>query len=132
MCVFCDIVEGKLEAHKVYEDDDFLAFLDRSLLTYGHTLFITKKHVEDLWDLDAEEIGRLFATSKKVVDAMEKSLEPRRVMLAVLGDDIPHVHVHLVPRYPDDGHGGAIKFSKRFSLPEEKMEKLAGKVRSAL
>lgn len=123
MCIFCRIVSGEVPAKKVYEDDYVVAFLDIAPLTEGHVLLVTKEHKKTLWDFDADTIGVIFATSKKVVDGMKNALKPERVMVAVLGTDVPHVHVHLVPRYPGDGHGSAIDFSRHLETSPEKLEK---------
>lgn len=128
MCVFCDIVSGKIPAKKVYEDKDVLGFLDISPLTKGHTLLVPKKHVANFWELDDKTGADLFVKVKKVSAQLMKKLGCERVMLAVLGVDVPHVHIHLVPRYPGDGHGGAINFKVKLSLAPEQMDEIAKKI----
>jgi histidine triad (HIT) family protein len=129
MCVFCDIVSGKIPAKKIYEDDNFIGFLDISPLTPGHTLMISKKHVENFWELDDKTAGEIFIRVKQVSAKLMKKLGAERVMLAVLGVDVPHVHIHLVPRYPGDGHGGAINFKMRASLSPEQMDQIVKKLK---
>ncbi len=130
MCVFCDITAGKIPAKKVFEDKDFLGFLDISPLTKGHTLLIPKKHVSNFWELDDKTTGELFIRVKQLSGQLMKKLGAERVMLAVLGVDVPHVHIHLVPRYPGDGHGGAINFKVKMSLTPEQMDQIAKKLSS--
>jgi histidine triad (HIT) family protein len=128
MCVFCDIVSGKIPAKKVFEDEGFIGFLDISPLTPGHTLMISKKHIENFWDLDDKTTGELFIRVKQMTTKMMKKLGSERIMLAVLGVDVPHVHIHLIPRYPGDGHGGAINFKMRASVSPEQMNQIAKKL----
>ena len=130
MCIFCDIIAGKIPAKKVYEDDEFFGFLDISPLTIGHTLVVPKKHVENFWELDDKTAADLFVRVKQVSAKLMKKLGAERVMLAVLGVDVPHVHIHLVPRYPGDGHGGAIDFKVKAKLSAEQMDLIAKKISS--
>jgi histidine triad (HIT) family protein len=128
MCVFCDIVAGKIPAKKVFEDKDFFGFLDIAPLTKGHTLLVPKKHIANFWELDDKTAGDLFIRVKQLSSQLMKKLGAQRVMLAVLGVDVPHVHIHLVPRYPGDGHGGAINFKVKLNLTPEQMNDIAKKI----
>ena len=128
MCVFCDIVANKIPAKKVFEDDNFIGFLDISPLTPGHTLFIPKKHVANFWELDDKTVKDLFVRVKRFTKRMMDKLGCERVMLAVIGVDVPHTHIHLIPRYPGDGHGGAINFKVHANLQPEQMDEIAKKL----
>jgi histidine triad (HIT) family protein len=94
-CLFCGIVDGEIPGRIVHEDDDTVAFLDVNPLARGHTLVVPKAHRERVNDLDPSEAGALFrATAGIAINNGETA-----------GQEVPHVHVHVVPRWPDDGAG---------------------------
>ena len=95
--LFTKIINGEIPAHKVAENEDFLAFLDVNPNAKGHTLCIPKKEVNKIFDLDDETYLQLMKFSKKVAHALEKTLDCKRVGMAVVGLEVPHVHVHLIP-----------------------------------
>ncbi|MEA4867741.1 putative HIT-like protein [bioreactor metagenome] len=95
--VFSKIVAGEIPAWKVAEDDDFLAFLDISPLTMGHTLVIPKNEVDYLFDIDSDEFSRLFLFARKVALGIKEAVPCKRIGVAVLGMEVPHAHIHLVP-----------------------------------
>ncbi len=95
--IFTKIVQGEIPAYKVAEDDRFLAFLDINPLAKGHTLVIPKKEVDNLFDLDDETYRDLWLFAKKVAVALDKSMTCERVGVAVVGLEVPHAHIHLVP-----------------------------------
>jgi len=95
--IFTRIVNGEIPCYKVAEDDRFLAFLDISPLAKGHTLVIPKKEVDYLFAMDNEWYLDLFLFAKKVALAVEKVVPCRRIGIAVLGLEVPHAHIHLVP-----------------------------------
>lgn len=95
--LFTKIIKGEIPCHKVYEDDETLAFLDIHPVVDGHTLVIPKKQVEFVWDLDDEDYQALMASVKKVARHMREVLGVPYVGVQVVGVDVPHAHVHLVP-----------------------------------
>jgi histidine triad (HIT) family protein len=95
--IFTKIVTGEIPSYKVAETEDFLAFLDVNPNAKGHTLCIPKKEVDKLFDLDEKTYLDLMAFSRKVAIAMEKALPCKRVGVSVIGLEVPHVHVHLIP-----------------------------------
>ena len=95
--IFSKIISGKIPCHKVAETDDFLAFLDINPNAKGHTLCIPKKEVDQLFDLDETTYNRLMAFSRTVARAMQKAIPCKRIGLTVIGLEVPHVHVHLIP-----------------------------------
>ncbi len=95
--IFTKIINGEIPAHKIYEDDKTLAFLTIEPTQPGHTLVIPKKEVDQLWDLDDKDYQAVMATSKKVAQRMKKVLGVKRVGVKVVGEEVPHAHVHLVP-----------------------------------
>lgn len=115
--IFTRIVKGEIPSYKVAETDKYYAFLDISPLQKGHTLVIPKREEDYLFDLSDEELAGLMVFAKKVAGAIQKSVPCKRVGVAVLGLDVPHAHVHLVPL----NEGNDLNFSnpkKQFS-PEE-------------
>jgi len=95
--IFTKIVRGEIPCHKIYEDDKTLAFLDIHPVQPGHVMVIPKKQVEFVWDLDDEDYLAVMATAKTVAKHMRKTLGVKYVGEAVVGSDVPHAHVHLIP-----------------------------------
>ncbi len=95
--VFTKIINGELPCHKVAEDNNYLAFLDINPLARGHTLVIPKKEVDYIFYLDDENYKGLFLFAKKVAKGIDLAVECKRVGIAVLGLEVPHAHIHLVP-----------------------------------
>ncbi len=129
-CIFCKIINGDVPCHKVYEDDDFLAFLDINPLNPGHTLVIPKKHIEWVWDVP--NIGEYYEVVGKLANAIRKAFSTDWVVSLVFGEAVPHAHVWLVPRLENDGHGGAIKLDNVKKLSEDEMKEAAEKIKKAL
>ena len=127
--IFTKIVNGEIPAHKVAEDDRFLAFLDINPLAKGHTLVIPKKEVDNLFDLDDETYGDLWLFAKRIAVAMDKTMSCERVGVAVVGLEVPHAHIHLVPI------NGIydIDFSKpKLELSQEEFSLIAQRIQDAL
>jgi histidine triad (HIT) family protein len=97
MTVFSKIIAGEIPSYKVAENADFYAFLDISPITEGHTLVVPKKEVDYIYDLDDRTAGEMFVFSKRVAKAIQKAIPCKRVGVAVLGLDVPHAHIHLLP-----------------------------------
>lgn len=95
--IFTKIVRGEIPCHKVYETDNVLAFLDINPVNPGHTLVIPKREIENLFDLDEDLYTELMGVVRKVSKAVQKAKNPLRVGLMVLGFDVPHAHVHVIP-----------------------------------
>ena len=124
--IFSKIVNGSIPCHKVYEDDDCLAFLDINPNSFGHTLCILKREVDYLFDLNDVEYNKLMNFSKKVANGLEKSVTCKRVALSVVGLEVPHVHVHLIPL----NSMSDMDFSKSIQLEKKDFENLALKINS--
>ncbi|MHB8860439.1 MAG: HIT family protein [Minisyncoccota bacterium] len=101
-CIFCKIVAGEIPAHKVYEDDTYLAFLDIRPLSPGHTLIIPKAHYRWVWDV--EDQGSYFEVVRKIAKALQKISGTDEVHMKVIGEEIEHAHVWVFPA-PDKAHG---------------------------
>jgi histidine triad (HIT) family protein len=97
MSIFSKIIAGEITAYKVAESDEFLAFLDINPLVEGHLLVVPKKEVDKLFDLDDETYTGLMIFAKIVAAAMEKALPCNRIGITVIGLEVPHAHVHLIP-----------------------------------
>lgn len=95
--IFTKIVNGEIPAYKIAEDENFLAFLDVMPLAKGHTLVIPKKEVDLIFDLDSEEYKNLWAFAQRVAKKVGKAIPCVRVGVAVVGLEVPHAHIHLVP-----------------------------------
>jgi len=125
-CIFCQIVAGKLPCYKVYEDRDFFGFLDINPQVLGHTLIIPKKHYR--WVYDVPNFGTYWEVAKKITVAMKKALKPKFITYVTYGLDVPHAHIHIMPRQANET--AIILHEKRFS-PKE-MTKIAAKLSSAV
>ncbi len=109
-CIFCKIVRGELAAHKIYEDSETLAFLDIYPMTDGHTLVIPKLHAERFSDLPPELASKLFQTVQKVTERLARALGAPAFNIGfndgrAAGQAVPHLHFHIIPRFPGDGGG---------------------------
>lgn len=103
MCIFCQIIAGEIPSHKVYEDDLCLAFLDINPVTSGHTLLVPKAHYEMMTDTPDELVSFLFIKAKELMIVIKDKLAVDYVVLSVVGLDVPHFHIHLIPRKYNDG-----------------------------
>lgn len=95
--IFTKIIKGEIPCHKVYEDDQTLAFLDINPIQPGHTLVIPKKQVEFVWDMEDPDYLAVMQTAKKVARRIKEVLQPKYVGEQIVGVDVPHAHVHIVP-----------------------------------
>ena len=98
-CIFCQIIEGIEPAHKIWESDDFLAFLSLHPCNPGHTCLIPKTHVDYVFDLDEPLYSGIFQLAKQLSEPLKKATEAKRIGIAIEGFSVPHVHLHLVPLY---------------------------------
>lgn len=95
--IFSRIIQGEIPCYKIAEDERFFAFLDINPLAKGHTLVVPKKEVDYIFQLGDEELGQMMVFAKKVAQAIEKALPCKRIGVAVIGLEVPHAHIHLVP-----------------------------------
>ena len=124
--IFSRIVAGEIPCHKVAENEEFFAFLDINPVAKGHTLVIPKAEVDYLFDIDDPKLGRMMAFAKRVARAQEAAIPCKRVGLAVMGLEVPHAHIHLVPitKESDMYFGG-----KKLSLSSEELAEIAQSIR---
>lgn len=126
--IFTKIINGEIPCYKIAENDDFFAFLDINPNAKGHTLVVPKKEVNKLFDLDDMTYLGLMNFSKKVALAIEKSVTCNRVGMTVIGLEVPHVHVHLIPLNSMND----IDFKHKVNLNEEEFKAIANKITSLL
>ena len=125
--IFTKIIEREIPAYIVAEDEQFLAFLDIFPLAEGHTLVIPKKEIDYLFAVDDDMLSAMIVFAKRVAHAIEKSVSCKRIGVAVIGLEVPHAHIHLIPLQ----HVEDINFSRpKLKLPPEKMETVATRIRS--
>ena len=125
--IFTKIVKGDIPAHKVAEDENHLAFLDINPLTEGHSLVIPKKEVDYIFDLSDEEYLDLQAFAKKVASAIQQSTDCVRVGTAVIGLEVPHAHIHLIPINEMDD----MNFSRpKLSFTNEELATTAARIKA--
>ena len=123
--IFSRIVAGEIPSYKVAEDERFFAFLDISPVAKGHTLVIPKQEVDYIFDLDDETYNGLMAFARKVARALEGAVECKRVGVAVMGLEVPHAHIHLIPITTE---GDMNFFREKLSLPAEEMAAIAARI----
>ena len=129
MTIFSKIVNGEIPSYKVAEDENYFAFLDINPLTKGHTLVIPKQEIDYIFDIDDELYKGLFVFAKKVAHGIKKVIECERIGIAVVGMEVPHAHIHLVPLHSIYD----IDFRKpKLKLNKEEFEKIAGDIQSAI
>ena len=128
MTIFSRIVAGEIPAHKIAETKDFLAFLDVMPTTMGHTLVIPKKEVDYLFNLDDELYIGLMAFAKKVAPAIEKAVPCKRIGVAVIGLEVPHAHVHLIPLNSMED----MNFNQKIKPTHDELAQMAAKIKSFL
>ena len=126
--IFTKIINGEIPSYKVAEDDHFLAFLDVNPNAKGHTLCIPKKEVDKLFDMDDAAYLGLMQFSKKVAVALEKTIPCKRIGMAVIGLEVPHAHVHLIPLNEMD----EMRFQNKVKLTHEAFEALAKSIQENL
>ena len=101
-CIFCKIGKGEIPCTKLYEDENFISFLDIKPVSDGHLLIIPKKHIVWMQEADDETIANIFKLTKKLMLALKKGLAADYVQVSVVGNEVPHFHIHLIPRYIND------------------------------
>ena len=126
--IFTKIIHGEIPSYKIAEDDYYYAFLDINPLTKGHTLVVPKKEIDYIFDLDDLTLGDMMVFSKKIAKAIQKVVPCKRIGVAVLGLEVPHAHIHLVPI----NGGNDIDFSKpKLKLTPEEFKEIAAKITAA-
>ncbi len=127
--IFSKIINDEIPAYKILENENFLAFLDIFPLAKGHVLVIPKKEIDYLFDIFSDEYGELWKFAQQVAKAMDKVIDCKRIGVAVIGLEVPHAHIHLVPL----NNVSDINFERpKLSFSEEEMNEVAQKIRKAI
>jgi len=130
-CIFCDIISGKREAHFIYEDEKHIAFLDKYPIDTGHSLVLPREHHEKILDMPEERVSELFSIIPKIAKAILKTTNADAFSIAqnngkAAKQIIPHVHVHIIPRYDNKG----TIWTKRKILDDSELISLSEKIRN--
>lgn len=129
MTIFSKIIAGEIPSYKIAEDDRYFAFLDINPVNWGHTLVVPKHETDYIFDIDDEELAGMVLFAKKVAKAIKKAMPCRKVGVTVLGLEVPHAHIHLVPLQRE----GDMDFSNKISDPDpEKMREIAKAISGAM
>ena len=127
--IFTKIVEGQIPSYKIYEDEKFYAFLDINPMAKGHTLVIPKQEVDYLFDIDDTMLSEMIVIAKKIAKAMEQAVACTRVGMMVIGLEVPHAHIHLIPI---QNEGDMNLSNKRVELSKEEFTQIAKDISSFL
>ena len=126
--IFTKIINGEISAYKIAEDDKFLAFLDVNPNAKGHTLCIPKQEINKIFDIDEDLYLELMQFSRKIAIALEKAMDCKRIGMAVIGLEVPHAHVHLIPLNEMD----EMRFSNKVKLEKEEFESIVKNIQQFL
>ena len=126
--IFTKIIKGEIPAYKVAEDENYLAFLDVNPNAKGHTLCIPKQEIDKIFDMEEEQYLGLLKFSRKVSKALEKAVPCKRVGMAVIGLEVPHAHVHLIPLLEMD----EMRFQHKVKFTKAEFEEVAEKIKANL
>ena len=126
--IFTKIIRGELPCYKIEETDDCFAFLDINPNTKGHTLCILKKEIDYIFDLSSEDYKKLMNFSRKIAIALKKSVNCKRIALSVIGLEVPHVHVHLIPLESMSD----MNFGRSIKLDDNEFKSIVIKIKSNL
>ena len=129
-CIFCDIISGKKNGHFIYEDETHVAFLDKYPIDQGHSLVLPREHFERVTDMDPEKVGALFSKTPKIARGILKTTQADAFSMTqnngwAAKQIVPHVHVHIIPRYNDEG----TIWTKRNITNYDELNSLASKIR---
>ena len=127
MSIFTKIINGEIPSYKITEDENFIAFLDVNPNAIGHTLCVPKQEINKIFDLPDNIYLELMAFSKKVALALEKTISCKRIGMAVIGLEVPHAHIHLIPMNKVSDMNFA---SPKLSFSKEEMEEVAEAIRN--
>ena len=126
--VFTKIINGEIPCYKIAEDTDFIAFLDVNPNAKGHTLCVPKQEINKLFEMEEDHYLNLMKFSRTIAVALEKAVSCKRIGMSVIGLEVPHVHVHLIPLNEMD----EVRFQKKVSFTKEEFEEIAKNIKANL
>ena len=124
--IFSKIISGEIPSYKIHEDESFLAFLDINPNAVGHKLCINKKEIDQIFDMDDKTLSELIIFSKKIANAIKKAVVCERVGMSVIGLEVPHVHVHLIPI----NNMNDMSFDSKINMTENQFIETMNKIKS--
>jgi histidine triad (HIT) family protein len=127
--IFTKIINGEIPSYKIAEDENYFAFLDINPLKKGHTLVVPKQETDYLFDLDDQTLGGMMVFAKPIARAIDRAIDCNRVAVVVLGMEVPHAHIHLIPM---DRESDACFSQPKLKLSEEEFEEIAEKISGAM
>ncbi len=129
-CIFCKIINGEIPSYKVYEDEEYLAFLTIMPINPGHTLLIPKKHVPYIFDLDKKTLSNLLVKAKIVASGLKKAFNPKtgKIGIIVAGGEVDHTHLHLIPM----DNQSDLSFSRQKAVSKDELEKNLTEIKKVL
>ena len=122
--IFSRIIKGEIPCYKIAEDDEFFAFLDINPVQKGHTLVVPKEEISYIFDIDDDKLGRYMAFAKRVAAAIKAAVPCIKVGIAVVGLEVPHSHIHLIPL----NEVNDLNFEHKMTLPKEEMQQIADNI----
>lgn len=130
-CIFCKIIKGELPSYKIYEDDNFIAILDKFPISYGHLLIISKHHHENILDMPEEFASALYPVAKKLAKAVKEAVDADGINIVqnngkAAQQAVMHFHLHVIPRKTEDGV--RLNMPSQFDITDERLEELAKKI----
>ena len=126
--IFTKIINGEIPCYKIAEDDNFIAFLDVNPNAKGHTLCVPKQEINKLFEMEEDHYLNLLKFSRTIAVALEKAISCKRIGMSVIGLEVPHVHVHLIPLNEMD----EVRFQKKVSFTKEEFEEIAKNIKANL
>ncbi len=129
MSIFTKIISGEIPTYKIIEDDYFIAFLDISPLVKGHVLVVPKTEVDKIFDVDDDHLSRMLVFAKPIAKAIERTMDCKRCGISVIGLEVPHAHMHLIPINSADD----LNFTReKLTVSKDEMEQICNKIISSL
>jgi len=130
-CIFCKIVKGEIPCHKIYEDKKYLAFLDISPVSLGHTLLVSKQHFR--WVYDVPNFGEYWQVAQKIaLNIKNSALNPEFISFITIGNEVAHAHIHIIPRNNTDSVGPALHSIPHLQLSDEKFLEIENTIKSSI
>lgn len=129
-CIFCQIISGKIPSYQIYQDDLFVAFLDINPLAPGHTLLVPKKHYR--WVYNVPQFGLYWQIARRLALAAQKASQADFISFLTLGAEVPHAHIHIIPRFINDPHRHGIDTTQKQKISPSQMTQIAQKIKNLI